>query len=299
MTALSAARLSLLTGILVLGLKWLAYAWTGSIALYSDALESFINVAAALGALIAIQISQQPADDNHPYGHAKAEYFSAVFEGVLIVLAALAIIHEAWQRVFAPVALTSIGAGAFMSLLATAINAGLAGYLIRLSQKNYSVALKADGLHILSDVVTSIGVLIGVGLAWLTGKWMLDPLLAIVVAGSILWQGSKLVRESVGGLMDEGLTAEKLAELHQIIAVQMQGALQVHALKTRPAGVLTFIEFHLVVPTNMTVKEAHDICDRLEIALTKEVPTAKITIHIEPESEKEQGGFILCRSTLP
>jgi len=293
MTALSAARLSLLTGILVLGLKWLAYAWTGSIALYSDALESFINVAAALGALIAIQISQQPADDNHPYGHAKAEYFSAVFEGVLIVLAAIAIIHEAWQRVFAPIALTAIGAGAFMSLLATAINAGLAGYLIRLSQKNYSVALKADGLHILSDVVTSIGVLIGVGLAWLTGKWMLDPLLAIVVAGSILWQGSKLVRESVGGLMDEGLTAEKLAELHQIIAIQMQGAIQVHAIKTRHAGVLTFVEFHLVVPANMTVKEAHDICDRIEIALTKEVPTAKITIHIEPESEKEQGGFIL------
>jgi cation diffusion facilitator family transporter len=293
MYALNAARLSVIFGILVLALKWLAYLLTGSVALYSDALESFINVAAALGAFIALWVSHQPADDNHPYGHAKAEYFSAVFEGVLIVLAALTIIHEAWGRLWTPVALTSLGSGILISLLASGINAALAGYLWHVSQKVNSVALKADSLHIFSDVVTSLGVLIGVGLAWWTGWWILDPLLAILVALNILWMGGQLVRESVGGLMDEGLAPDKLAPLHEVIGVQMDGALQVHALKTRRAGVLTFIEFHLVVPANMTVKEAHEICDRLEVALCQKVPDAKVMIHVEPESESEQRGVIV------
>lgn len=298
MSALSAAGLSLIVGILVLALKWLAYLWTGSVALYSDALESFINVAAALGAFIALWVSHQPPDENHPYGHTKAEYFSAVFEGVLIVLAALAIIHEAWGRLLMPIAINSILSGLLISLLASIINAALAGYLFYISKQVNSIALKADSFHIFTDVITSVGVLIGIGLAWLTEWWLLDPLLAILVAFNILWMGGQLVRESVGGLMDKGLTPDQLAPLQEIISVQMAGALQVHGLKTRRAGTLTFIEFHLVVPANMTVKEAHDICDQLETALCQIEPAAKITIHVEPESETEQGGFILYRPKL-
>lgn len=295
MSALNTALLSLFVGVIVLSLKWLAYWWTGSVALYSDALESFINVAAALIAFIAIWVSSQPADDNHPYGHTKAEYISAVIEGVLVVLAALAIIREAWERLLAPVALTSVGSGMLISLFASGCNAALASYLLYISKKTNSIALKADGLHVLSDVITSVGVLIGIGLAWLTHWWMLDPLLAILVAINILWMGWQLVRESVGGLMDEGLTPEKRAPLYEIIRSQMETALQVHAIKTRCAGHLTFIEFHLVVPDDMTVKVAHNICDRLEEALCQHISEAKVMIHVEPENKTEHGGVILYR----
>ncbi|NJO16674.1 MAG: cation transporter [Thioploca sp.] len=293
MSALNAASLSLFVGIIVLLLKWLAYWWTGSVALYSDALESFINVAAALVAFIALRVSYQPADDNHPYGHTKAEYFSAVVEGVLVVLAALAIILAAWERLLTPIALTSVSSGILISLLASLCNAALASYLLYISKRANSIALKADGLHVLSDVITSVGVLVGIGLAWLTHWWMLDPLLAILVAINILWMGWQLVRESVGGLMDEGLTPEKRAPLYEIIRNQMGTALQAHAIKTRRAGQLTFIEFHLVVPDNMTVKEAHNICDRLEEALCQQIPEAKVMIHVEPENKSEYWGVIL------
>lgn len=292
MNPLQSASLSLGVSIVVLALKWLAFGLTGSVALFSDALESIVNVTAAAAAFIALWIARQPTDANHPFGHTKAEYFSAAFESLLIVVAALLIIYEATIRLWSPVVLHDIGWGVMVSLLASAINGMLAAYLLHIARITLSPAIKADGVHILSDVVTSAGVLIGISLAWLTGWWLLDPLLALMVAFNILWMGTNLLRESVGGLMDEGMSEIELQPLQQIIADNMLGALQVHSLKTRRAGVVTFIEFHLVVPANMTVQCAHDICNQLEQALQRYLKGVQVNIHIEPDSEVEPDRFI-------
>lgn len=297
MNPLQSAGLSLIVGMLVLGLKVLAFLLTGSVALYSDALESIVNVAAASVAFIALWVARQPTDQNHPFGHTKAEYFSAAFESMLIVVAAVLIIYEAGARLWSPVELHAIGWGVMVSLFASVINGMLAAYLLHIAKRTRSPAVKADGMHILSDVVTSAGVVLGIGLAWLTSWWILDPLLALLVAFNILWMGANLLRESVGGLMDEGMTEAELQPIQQIIADNMQGALQVHSLKTRRAGVLTFIEFHLVVPAMMTVQHSHDICDRLERALQRNTDEMQINIHVEPDSEVEPECFITPNAT--
>lgn len=297
MTPVAAATLSLMVGLLVFGLKWLAFALTGSVALYSDALESIVNIVAASAALIAIRVSKRPPDSNHPFGHTKAEYFSAVLEGVLIVLAALAIVREAWHKLFAPVAIPDLGVGLAVSLLASGLNAGLAWYLIRNGRRNRSPALVADGQHVLSDVVTSLGVLLGVGLAWLTGFWILDPLLAIAVAINILWVGWRLVRESVGGLMDEAIPEAELKDIREVLNYTLSSlaqdgrVLEVHDLRTRRAGPSTFVELHLVVPGAMTVEQAHRICDGIENALKASVGGVHTTIHVEPDQKAKHSTF--------
>lgn len=287
----NAARLSLVVALLVLGLKAFAYLLTGSVALLSDALESLVNVAAALLALLAIRFAQRPPDETHPFGHSKAEYFSAVLEGVLVVLAAFLIAKESIPRLLHPRPLGDLGPGLLVSLLASLINGLLAWHLLRQGRRLRSPALTADGYHVLSDVLTSVGVLVGVGLAWLTGFWVLDPLLALVVAGNILLMGLRLVRQSVGGLMDEGLSGAEVEGIRKAIARVLQGrALEVHDLKTRRAGPRAFLEFHLVVPGSMSVEEAHRLCDELERALEGEFPGLSVTIHVEPESERQSQG---------
>ncbi len=284
-----AARLSLLVALWVLGLKSLAYLLTGSVALLSDALESTVNVAAALLALLAIRFAQRPPDETHPFGHSKAEYFSAVLEGVLVVLAALLIAKESLPRLLHPRPLGDLGPGLLVSLLASLINGLLAWHLLRQGRRLRSPALTADGYHVLSDVLTSLGVLAGVSLAWATGLWVLDPLLALLVAGNILLMGFRLVRQSVGGLMDEGLSPEEVGRIQRTIAEALGGrALEVHDLKTRKAGNRAFLEFHLVVPGSMTVEEAHRLCDELERALAESFPGLAVTIHVEPESERKR-----------
>lgn len=284
-----AARLSLLVALWVLGLKALAYLLTGSVALLSDALESTVNVAAALLALFAIRFAQRPPDETHPFGHSKAEYFSAVLEGVLVVLAALLIAKESIPRLLHPRPLGDLGPGLLVSLLASLINGLLAWHLLRQGRRLRSPALTADGYHVLSDVLTSVGVLAGVSLAWATGLWVLDPLLALLVAGNILLMGFRLVRQSVGGLMDEGLSLEEVSRIRKTIAEALGGrALEVHDLKTRKAGNRAFLEFHLVVPGSMTVEEAHRLCDELERALEESFPGLAVTIHVEPESERKR-----------
>lgn len=281
-----AARLSLLVALWVLGLKALAYLLTGSVALLSDALESTVNVAAALLALLAIRFAQRPPDETHPFGHSKAEYLSAVLEGVLVVLAALLIAKESLPRLLHPRPLGDLGPGLLVSLLASLINGLLAWHLLRQGERLRSPALTADGYHVLSDVLTSLGVLAGVSLAWATGLWVLDPLLALLVAGNILLMGFRLVRQSVGGLMDEGLSPEEVGRIRRTIAEAVGGrALEVHDLKTRKAGNRSFLEFHLVVPGSMTVEEAHRLCDELERALAESFPGLAVTIHVEPEGE--------------
>lgn len=287
----NAARLSLVVALLVLGLKAFAYLLTGSVALLSDALESLVNVAAALLALLAIRFAQRPPDETHPFGHSKAEYFSAVLEGVLVVLAAFLIAKESIPRLLHPRPLGDLGPGLLVSLLASLINGLLAWYLLRQGRRLRSPALTADGYHVLSDVLTSVGVLAGVSLAWATGLWVLDPLLALLVAGDILLMGFRLVRQSVGGLMDEGLSPAEVSRIRKTIAEALGGrALEVHDLKTRKAGNRAFLEFHLVVPGSMTVEEAHRLCDELERALEKEFPGLVVTIHVEPEKERKELG---------
>ncbi|RTH31832.1 cation-efflux pump [Thermus scotoductus] len=284
-----AARLSLLVALWVLGLKSLAYLLTGSVALLSDARESTVNVAATLLALFAIRFAQRPPDETHPFGHSKAEYFSAVLEGVLVVLTAFLIAKESIPRLLHPRPLGDLGPGLLVSLLASLINGLLAWHLLRQGRRLRSPALTADGYHVLSDVLSSVGVLAGVSLAWATGLWVLDPLLALLVAGDILLMGFRLVRQSVGGLMDEGLSPAEVSRIRKTIAEALGGrALEVHDLKTRKAGNRAFLEFHLVVPGSMTVEEAHRLCDELERALEESFPGLAVTIHVEPESERKR-----------
>ncbi len=297
MTPVQALSLSLVVAGLVFALKWLAYVFTGSVALYSDALESVVNIAAAGAALVAVWVSRRPADHNHPYGHTKAEYFSAVLEGVLIVLAALAIVREAWPRLTNPTPLPELGHGVLFSLAASALNAVLGWFLLLQGRKAHSPAVIADGKHILTDVLTSLGVLVGIGLAWLSGWWILDPLLAIGVATNILWVGWRLVRDSVGGLMDEALPAQELDQIRSALNKALQGlavegkVLEVHDLRTRRAGPRTFVEFHLVVPGATPVEQAHQICDRLEMALQAQLGQVLTTIHVEPDHKAKHTTF--------
>jgi cation diffusion facilitator family transporter len=285
-----AAVVSIGVAAAVMGLKYLAYWRTGSVALYSDALESIVNLITAGVALYTIHVAFQPADRRHQFGHHKAEYFSAVLEGVLIVVAALLILHEAYDAFLRPRSLSDLWAGMGINAIATAINAGWCAFLIRWGQQQRSPALVADGWHLLTDVVTSVGVLAGLVLATATGWQVLDPAMATLVALNILWAGWRLMRESVSGLMDEAVTAEVARRIREVIAANAAGAIEAHDVKTRTAGRVTFVEFHLVVPGAMTVAASHAICDRLEAALTEAVPGAEVLIHVEPEAEAKQSG---------
>lgn len=276
---------SIPVAIVVFVLKYFAYYVTGSVALYSDALESIVNVIAAIAAYIAIVISMKPADEDHPFGHNKAEYFSAVIEGAMIFVAAIMILRESWHLLASTHLPEKPGYGLGINLAASAINAIWAIVLIKQGRISHSPALKADGLHLMTDVFTSFGVLAGLMAAIFTGWAIVDPLLAIIVALNILWQGFKVMNNSVQGLMDVGVELKETMLIKDIISSHAAGAIEAHDLRTRVAGQVTFIEFHLVVPSAMTVGNAHDICNRIEDALKKEIENARIVIHIEPEEE--------------
>ncbi len=276
---------SIVVALGVMGLKYLAFRMTGSVALYSDALESVVNVIAAAAALWAIRVSHKPADQGHPFGHHKAEYFSAVLEGVLIVLAALLILREVWSAWQVPAPMEQPWEGLAVNALAAAINAGWAMLLIRTGRREKSPALLADGQHIMTDVVTSVGVIAGLVGAVLTGWTILDPALAVIVALNILWQGWHVIGSSLNGLMDRAVDTEEHMHIRDIISANSKGALEVHDLKTRIAGRAVFIEFHLVVDKTMSVGESHVICDRIEEALKAQIPSVRITIHVEPDDE--------------
>ena len=286
-----AALLSAGVGLGVTALKFYAAWLTGSLALYSDALESVINVVAAVGAFIALRVAARPADDDHPYGHHKAEFFSAVIEGVLIVVAALLILREAYAGIIAPKALDAPGFGLAVNATAGAINAVWAWALMRWGRAWRSPALIADARHVFADVVTSVGVVIGVAAVWVTGLPVLDPAIAALVALHILWSGWRMVRESVDGLMDRAAPAEMVGQIRGLISQHGEGALEAHDVRTRSAGQATFIDFHLVVPGTMSVADAHAICDRLEAALGSTIPGAVVTIHVEPGEEAKARGL--------
>ncbi len=280
-------------GLIVLGLKAVAAAMTGSAALYSDAAESLVNVAAAAVAFVALRLAAVPPDANHPYGHEKAEFFSAVIEGVLIVLAAFAILREAWQVFLHPEPFATPHVGIVLNVVSTALNAGWAMVLLRRGRALRSPALAADGRHLMADVVTSGGVLLGVVLVLVTGVQRIDPLVAALSAGYILLSGGLLIQSSVGGLMDAAPAPEIVERIRAVVAQAAEGAIEAHDLRTRHAGRLTFLEFHLVVPGAMTVADAHEICDRVEAALRAEMEGLRITIHVEPEGKAKHRGVIV------
>lgn len=284
---------SIFVGILVLAIKYAAYLMTGSIAFLSDALETTLNVASAFAAVGALYLSQKPADQNHPYGHYKIEYFAAVFEGVLIVLAAIVILREAYFGIINPPNIEYTPVGVSLNALSSAINCVWALMLARIGRKHRSPALIADSKHIMTDVYTSVGILLGVVLVFATGWTIFDPILAILVAVNILWSGWKLVRESIGGLMDEAAPEEEQELLRNLISKYGDGALEAHDLRTRHAGHVTFVDFHLVVPGNLAVLKAHEICDRIEEGIADEMPGARVTIHVEPENHAKHSGIVV------
>lgn len=286
------AAASIAVALAVMGIKYVAYLMTGSVALFSDALESIVNVLTAIAALIAIRVGSQPPDRRHPFGHHKADYFAAVLEGTLIIIAAMLIFHEAYQAFLKPREMNQPVIGLLISGLATAINAGWALVLVNRGRAWSSPALEGDGYHLFSDVITSVGVLVGLTLATLTGWYILDPIIAGVVAINILRMGYNLAAQSMSALLDQAASPEIQARIMEAIRANGDGALQVHDIRTRTAGPQTFIEFHLVVPGSMTVKAAHDICDRIEDAIEKELANTDVIIHVEPDHKAERKGAV-------
>jgi len=291
---LTLAAASIAVGCAVLALKTFAWWITGSAALFSDAAETVVNVVAASLAFAALRFAARPADANHPYGHDKAEFFAAVVEGVLIIVSALAILQHAWQVWRHPAAISAPLQGLLVTAFASAMNLAWAGTLLRQGRRLRSPALVADGRHLASDVVTSAALIAGVGLVLATGLLWLDPLLAALAAVYILVSGLLVMRDSVGGLMDAAPAPEVVDRIRELVALHAEGALEAHDLRTRHAGRLTFLEFHLVVPGDMSVSTAHTICDRVETALKDEMVGLAVTIHVEPPHKaKHQGVLVL------
>ena len=284
---------SLAVGLVVLALKGFAAWATGSIALYSDALESVVNVVTAIVALVAVRLAAKPADASLPYGYYKAEYFSAVIIGIFIAVAAILIFREAYFGFVSPRTFRLDAVGIGVSVLATVINGAWAYRLIRLGRREHSPALQADGRHLATDVLSTLGVLIGVLLAAATGWAQLDAVLAAFVGLTILWSGWQLIRQSVIGLMDVAVDAPMLNRIRDIISANAEGAIEAHDIRTRQAGKMVFIDFHLVVPGAMSVEAAHAICDVIELKLREAVENAQVTIHVEPENKAKHSGIVV------
>ena len=284
---------SIVIGIAVLALKTGAWWLTGSVALYSDALESTVNVLTAVVALMALRLSAKPADANHPYGHQKIEYIAAVFEGAMILLAAVLVFHAAYEALRSPRGFTLEPLGIWLNIGASVVNGLWCYVLIRKGKALRSPALVADGQHLKTDVVSSVGVLVALLAASTSGLAWLDPAIACLVALNILVSGWRLMQTSFGGLMDEAASPEDLNRIRSLIGQYAEGAIEAHDLRTRSSGRTTFIEFHLVVPADMRVDAAHDICDRIEKALKDDVGNASITIHIEPEEKAKHQGIVV------
>ena len=283
------AWLSIAAALATIALKFWAYLLTGSVGLLSDALESVVNLVAAIVAVIALSIASRPADSNHHYGHGKVEYFSAGIEGLMIFVAAMVIMYSAVERLLHPQALDAVGVGLLITLIATAINAAVGWLILRAGRRHRSLTLVADGKHLLTDVWTSIGIVIGVGLVALTGWLPLDSIVAIAVGLNILWTGFTLVRNSVHGLMDRALNAADEARVIEVVnsfvAEYPPGQLAFHALQTRESGQQRFVSLHVLVPGQWTVATGHDLVERVESAIALALPGAHIQTHLEPRED--------------
>ena len=278
------AWLSIFTAVATILLKSLAWWLTGSVGLLSDAFESVVNLAGASMALAMLTLAAIPADDNHPYGHGKAEYFSSAFEGLLIALASISIIYAAIVRLLNPQALEDVGIGLLVSVVASVLNMATAQTLLSAGRLHHSISLEADARHLFTDVWTSGGVILGVGLVWVTGWLWLDPIIAIVVAANILHTGWQLLRRSADGLMDASLPAETLNVIEEVMNSYRREGIDFDALRTRQAGTDSFASLHVLVPGDWTVQKGHDYADRIEADLRTAVPHLRVITHLEPKS---------------
>jgi cation diffusion facilitator family transporter len=276
------AWLSIGAALLTIGLKALAYLVTGSVSLFSDALESGVNLVAAGVALVALTIAARPPDEDHTYGHDKVEYFSSGVEGGLILVAANSIALTSVQRLLNPEPLEQLGIGMTASVVASLINFGVARVLLRASRAHRSVTLEADSRHLMTDVWTSAGVAVGVVAVGLTGWLWLDPVIALLVALNIVWSGVKLVRQSALGLMDTALPADQLAQIRAILDSYTHEGVQWHALRTRQAGARRFIFFHVLVPGEWSVQAGHNLLERIESDIRGYFPMTTVSTHLEP-----------------
>ena len=276
------AWLSIAAALITISLKTFAWLLTGSVGLLSDAAESVVNLVAAIVALIALKVAARPADKNHHFGHSKAEYFSSAIEGVMIFVAASVILVFGIQRLLNPQPLEQIGIGLLISFAASAVNGVVAVVLLRAGRRYNSITLRADGQHLMTDIVTSVGVVVGIGLVWLTGWEILDPIVAIAVGINILWTGWRLVSESTAGLMDEALPKETNARLKAILEAHSDEKVTFHALRTRVSGARAFMEMHMLVPGAWSVKQGHDAMEDLIDEIREEFPDLYVTGHLEP-----------------
>jgi len=277
------AWLSILAAVLTISLKTTAYFYTGSIGLLSDALESVINLVAAVFALLMIKIAAQPPDADHTFGHDKAEYFSSGIEGVLIFFAAFGIFYTAVPRLSSPQPLEHIGIGLFISLVATLINLIVGLVLMRAGKQNHSIVLEADGRHLLTDVWTSIGVVLGILLVGLTGWFVLDPIIAMLVAFNIIWTGFQLIRRSALGLMDTAVSSETQEKIVEILdGYVAEKKIDYHALRTRQSGARKFVSVHILVPDDWTVQKGHDLTEEIENEIRQAVSDSTVFTHLEP-----------------
>jgi cation diffusion facilitator family transporter len=275
--------LSIATSLATIALKFGAYFLTGSVSLWSDALESLVNLAAALVALGALIVAERPADERHMYGHDKAEYFSSGVEGALILVAAVSIIGSAVHRLVDPQPLARLGPGIVIAFLAGAMNFATARVMLKVARQHDSIVIEADAKHLLTDVWTSAGIIGGLLVVMAMPQWaILDPVMAIAVGIHIIITGVGLLRRSADGLMDAALPASELKRAEALIRTELPEDANFHALRTRKAGARRFLEFHLLVPGTMSVLESHALCDRIEAALMAHLAKAHITIHVEP-----------------
>ncbi len=279
------AWLSIVAALSTILLKGIAWRLTDSVGLLSDAIESFVNLAGALMALAMLSLAARPADDSHAYGHTKAEYFSSAFEGFLIFAAAVWISLEAVERLLSARPVQAAGIGLGVAVVATIVNFATARILMKVSRESRSITLEADARHLLTDVWTSVGVIAGVAVVWLTGWLWLDPTIALLVAANIVWTGWYLLRRSAAGLMDVSLPRSELTQIEAVLASYRPQGLEFHALRTRQAGKRAFVSVHVLVPGAWTVQQGHDWSERIEADLRRVLPGVHVTTHIEPKED--------------
>jgi len=279
------AWLSIAAALATILLKGAAWWMTGSVGLLSDALESFVNLAAAFMALAMLSLAATPEDEDHPHGHSKAEYFSSAFEGFLILVAAASIGYTAVNRLMNLQPLEDVAIGLAVSVLASLINLATARTLMAVGREHNSITLEADAHHLLTDVWTSAGVIVGVGLVWATGWLWLDPVIALLVAANIVWTGWQLLHRSAEGLMDVSIPPEQIGTIETVLDSYRAMGLEFHALRTRQAGARAFVTLHVLVPGAWTVQVGHDWLERIEADIRRAVPRSHVTTHLEPKED--------------
>jgi len=276
------AWLSIFTAIATISLKTIAYLLTGSVGLLSDAIESLVNLATAIIALLMLRIAEQPPDEEHRYGHSKAEYFASIMEGLFIFIAAIAIIFSAVDRIIHPKIIEQAFLGLGISVIASIINYIVSLRLLKVGKRHQSITLEADGHHLMTDVVTSVGVIIAVFLVSVTGWQILDPIIAILVAINIIFTGLKLMKRSILGLLDSSIPKEELNIINNILKSYERKGLKFHGLRTRQSAQRRFVDFHVLVPGSWTVQKGHNLLEKIEKKIRDSIEKVTVSTHLEP-----------------